>query len=67
MSGWNAAITTTNHHIITQTLDEYTFGVRRGKGREFFPKEGLSALRELVFSAATDPQKSRERLEKPWQ
>ena len=30
LSGWDAA-TTSNQHVILQTLDEYTFGVRRGK------------------------------------
>ena len=36
LSGWDAA-TTSNQHVILQTLDEYTFGVlRRGKWREIF-------------------------------
>ena len=35
LSGWDAT-TTTNQQIITQTLDEYTFGVRRAKWREIF-------------------------------
>ena len=35
LSGWDAA-TTTNQQIIIQTLDKYTFGVRRGKWREIF-------------------------------
>ena len=35
LSGWDAA-TTTNQQIIIQTLDEYTFSVRRGKWREIF-------------------------------
>ena len=52
--GWDAA-TTANQQIIIQTLDEYTFGVRRGKWREIFRKKGLSALRECVFSPATGP------------
>ena len=30
LSGWDVA-TTSNQHVILQTLDEYTFGVRRGK------------------------------------
>ena len=59
------------HHykqqIIIQTLDEYTFGVRRGKWREIFRKKGLSSLREWVFSPATGPQESKNRLEKHWQ
>ena len=38
LSGWDAA-TTTNQQIIVQTLDEYTFGVRRGKWRENFRKK----------------------------
>ena len=32
-SGWDATITT-NQQIVVLTLDEYTFGVRRGKWRE---------------------------------
>ena len=35
LSGWDAA-TTTNQQIIIQTLDEYTFGLRRSKWREIF-------------------------------
>ena len=66
LSGWDAA-TTTNQQIIIQTLDEYTFGVRRGKWREIFREKGLSALREWVFSPATGPQGSKNRLEKQWQ
>ena len=62
-SRWDAA-TTTNEQIIIQNLDEYTFGVRRGKWCEIFRKKGLSALREWVFSPATGPQESAERLEK---
>ena len=61
--GWDAA-TTTNQQITNQTLDEYTFGVRRGKWREIFPKKDLSALQEWVFSPATGPQESIERLVK---
>ena len=37
-SGWDAA-TTTNQQIIIQTLEEYTFGVCRGKWREIFRKK----------------------------
>ena len=48
LSGWDAA-TTTNQQIINPTLDEYTFGVRRGKWREIFREKGLSALREWVL------------------
>ena len=66
LSGWDAA-TTTNQQIITQTLDEYTFGVRRGKWREIFRKKGLVALREWVFSPATGPQESKNKLLKHWQ
>ena len=64
-SRWDAA-TTTNQQIIIQTLDEYTFGVRRGKWREVFRKKGLSSLREWVFSPATGHQESENRLEKHW-
>ena len=55
LSGWDAA-TTTNRQNIIQTLDEYTFGVRRGKWREIFREEVLAALREWVFSPAKGPQ-----------
>ena len=61
LSGWDAA-TTTNQQIIIQTLDEFTFGVRRGKWREIFREKGLVALREWVFSPATGPQESKEKL-----
>ena len=63
LSGWDAA-TTSNQLVILQTLDEYTFGVRRGKWREIFRKS-LSALREWVFSS-TGPQESKDRLQKHW-
>ena len=66
LSGWDAA-TTTNQQIIFQTLDEYTFGVRRGKWREIFREKGVVALREWVFSVATGPQESKEKLEKHWE
>ena len=66
LSGWDAA-TTTNQQIIIQTLDEYTFGVRRGKWREIFREKGLVALREWVFSPATGPQESKNKLVKHWQ
>ena len=48
-------------------MDEYTFGVRLGKWSESFRRNVLSALREWVFSPATGPQESMERLEKDWQ
>ena len=66
LSGWDAA-TTTNEQIIIQTLDEYTFGVRRDKWRETFREKGLSALREWVFSPARGPQESKNKLVKHWQ
>ena len=47
-------------------MDEYTFDVRRGKWREIFRKNALSALSEWVFSTATGPQESKKRLEKHW-
>ena len=65
LSGWGAA-TTTNQQIIIQTLDEYTFGARRGEWCEIFRRKCLVALREWVFSPATGPQESKERLEKHW-
>ena len=36
-------------------------------GANFPVKKGLSALREWVFSRATGPQESKEKLEKHWQ
>ena len=66
LSGWYAT-TTTNQQIIVQTLDEYTFSVRHGNWREIFRKQGLSTLRECVFSPATGPKENKERLEKHWQ
>ena len=66
LSGWDAA-TTTNQQIIIQTLDESTFGVRLGKWREFFREKGLSALREWVFSPASGPKESKDKLGKHWQ
>ena len=65
-SGWEVA-TTPNQQIIIQILDEYTFGVRHGKWREIFRKEGFSGLRDCVFFPATGPQQSKEKLEKLWQ
>ena len=66
LSGWDTAATT-NQEIIIQTLDEYTFGVRCGKWRKIFSENGLSALREWVFSPATGPHESKKKLVKPWQ
>ena len=65
LSGWDAA-TTSNQSVILQTLDEYTFGVRRGKWGEIFRKKVLSALREWVFSSSICPQESKEKLQKHW-
>ena len=65
LSGWDAAITS-NQNVILQTLDEYTFGVRRGMWREIFRKKALSALREWVFSPSTGPQESKEKLQRHW-
>ena len=66
LSGWDAA-TTTNQQIFIQTLDEYTFGARRGKWREIFREKGLVALRKWVFSPATSRQESKDKLVKHWQ
>ena len=66
LSGCDAA-TTTNQQIIIQTLDKYTFGVRHGKWREIFREKGLSALREWVFSPATGPQESKNKLVEHWE
>ena len=65
LSGWDAT-TTSNQRVILQTLDDYTFGVRRGKWREILRKKGLSALREWVFSSSIGPQESKEKLQKHW-
>ena len=65
LSGWDAA-NKSNQHVILQTLDECTFGVRRGKWREIFHKKCLSALREWVFSPSTGPHESKDRLQKHW-
>ena len=59
LSRWDAA-TTSNQRVILQTLDEYTFGVRRGNWREVFRKKGLPALPEWVFSPSTGPQESED-------
>ena len=61
LSDWDAD-TTANQQIINQTLDEYTFGVRRDKWSDSFRKQYLSALREKVFSPATGTQESENRL-----
>ena len=65
LSGWDAT-TTSNQHVILQRLDEYIFGVRRGKWREIFRKKDLSAQREWVFSPSTGPQESKDKLQKHW-
>ena len=65
LSGWDAA-TTSNQQFIIQTLDEYNFGMRRGKWREIFLEKFLSAIRECVFCPATDPQEIKRRLQKHW-
>ena len=56
LSGWDAA-TTSNQQFILQTLDEYTFGVRRGKWREIFRKKVFIFTREGVFSFYRSPGK----------
>ena len=65
LSGRDAA-TTSNQQVILilQTLNEYNFGVRRGQWCEIFRKNGLSALREWVFSPSTGPQESKDMLQK---
>ena len=64
LSGWDVA-TTSNQHVILQTPDEYKFGARRCRWHEIFPEEGLSAVREWVFSP-TGPQESKDKLKKHW-
>ena len=66
LSGWDAA-STINQQKIIQTLDEYTFGERRGKWREIFRKKFLSALSDWLFSPATGAQEIKNSLEKHWQ
>ena len=57
LSGWDAA-TTSNQQVVFQTLDEYIFGVRRGKWREaFFKKRFISITRVGVFSFNRHPGK----------
>ena len=41
--------------------------MRRGKWREIFREKCLVALREWVFSPATGPQESKNKLVKHWQ
>ena len=66
LSGWDTA-TTTNQQTVIQTLDEYSFGVRRRKWREIFLEKDLVALRHWVFSPATGPDESKSKLVKHWQ
>ena len=56
LSGWDAA-TTSNQQIILQTLDEYTFGMRRDKWREIFLKNIISITRVDVLSYNRRPGK----------
>ena len=65
LSRWDSA-TTSSQQVILQTLDGYTFGLRRGKWREIFRKKGLSALREWVFSPSTGPLGNTDRVQKLW-
>ena len=65
LSGWDAA-STSNQQIIIQTLDEYTFGVRRGEWRDILRKKGRGELRNWVFSPEKGPQEDKERLQKHW-
>ena len=65
LSAWDAA-TTSNQQVIFQRLDEYTFGVRRGKWREIFRKKCLSALGEWVFSPSIGLQESKDNLQQRW-
>ena len=63
LSVWDTA-TTSIQQVIVQTLDEYTFGARRGKWRGIFRKKVLSAIRVWVFSPSTGPQEIKDRLQK---
>ena len=45
-------------------MGEYTFGVHRGKWRNFFRPKVLSTLREWRVSPQVGAQKGREKLQK---
>ena len=57
-SGWDAA-TTSNQQVILQTLDEYAFGVRRGKWREIFRKKVFQHYASGCFVLLQAPRKVR--------
>ena len=66
LSGWDVT-TTSNQHVNLQTLDEYTFGVRRGKWREIFRKKrSFSTTRVGAFSIYRPSGKCEEKLQKHW-
>ena len=46
LSGWGVT-TTTNQHNIIQTLDEYTFGVRRGKWRDILLEKKFISITRM--------------------
>ena len=58
LSGWDAA-TTPNQNFIPQTLDEYTFGVRRGKWREIFREKVFQHYANGSFLILQVPRKVR--------
>ena len=59
LSGWDAA-TTSNQFVILQTLDEYTFGVRRGKGAKISVKNVYRHCTSGYFLHLTAPKKVRK-------
>ena len=59
LSGWDAT-TTSHQHVILQTLDEYTFGVRRGKWREIFRKKVYRHYASGYFLHLPAPKKVRK-------
>ena len=56
LTGWDAA-TTSNQQVILQTLDEYTFGLRRGKWREIFRKKNYPYFVSGCFLLLQAPEK----------
>ena len=61
LSGWDAA-TTNNQQTIIQTLDEYTFGVRRGKWRDIFRKKRFISITRMGVFSSNRPSGKKKRL-----
>ena len=58
LSGWDAAATW-NQQVVLQTLDEYTFAVRRGNWREIFRKNIYQHYVSGCFLLLQAPRKVR--------